>query len=336
MNKSVLLFITIVSIGIIIFLLLLNRLSSNKITSPFSPQVNTNNQNEEPEYSMSIEALKKRAYPESDIIIEETLSPGANYQQYIASYKSDGLKIYGLLTVPTSTKPEKGFPTIVFLHGYIPPKSYSTTQNYPLYQAVLARNGFITFKPDLRGHGNSEGNASGAHFSEAYVVDTLNNIAALKKYKDVDPNRIGVWGHSNGGEIGLRSMVVSSEIKAGVFWAGVVGSFEDMLETYNAKIPFMRDTPELVTKYGSPSANPTFWNKLDPYSYLKDISGPIQLHHGTADDSVPVELSIRLKEELEKVNKPVELYQYAGDDHNISTNFTPAWQRTIEFFKKHL
>jgi uncharacterized protein len=208
-----------------------------------------------------------------------------------------------------------------------------TTQDYVASQEGLARSGFITFKPDLRGHGKSEGEAFGAHFSEVYVVDTLNALSSLKNHTDVDPIRIGVWGHSNGGEIGLRSMVISSEIKAGVFWAGVVGSFRDMLETYNEKIPFLRRTSSLEMQFGLPSSNPEFWNTIDPYSYLNYISGPIQLHHGTADNEVPIELSLRLKEELEKIDKRVELYEYSGADHNLSNSFGTALQRTVDFFQ---
>lgn len=111
-----------------------------------------------------------------------------------------------------------------------------------------------------------------------------------------------------------------------------------MLETYNSRISFMRRrTPDLVVKYGSPSANPTFWNKLDPYSYLSDISGPIQLHHGKADSSVPIELSIHLKNALEKEGKLVEFYQYEGADHNFNgDSFTTAMQRSVDFFNKYL
>ena len=262
---------------------------------------------------------------------------GTNYRQFIASYLSEGLKIYGLLTIPTTPKPENGYPVIVFVHGYISPKKYSTTGNYPTYQATLARGGFITFKPDLRGHGNSEGEAASAHYSEKYVVDAMYAISYLKNYKDADPERIGYWGHSNGGEIGLRVILISPDIKAASFWAGVVGSYEDMLETYNDKISFLRNRNNpLVEEYGLPSKNPEFWNKLDPYYFLNDISIPIQLQHGTADSSVPIELSIQLKKELEKLNKIVEYYEYPGDDHNISKNSNVAWQRTIDFFKRNL
>jgi len=287
---------------------------------------------------MAIESLRNNKYLGDDFEIEEQLGNGSNYKQYIVSYQSEGLKIYGLLTVPTGQRPKNGFPAIIFIHGYISPQEYSTTGSYPTYQARLARSGFVTFKPDLRGHGNSEGEPVSAHYSEKYIVDTLYAISYLKNYKDVDPNRIGFWGHSNGGEIGLRIVVVSPDIKAASFWAGVVGSYKDMLETYNEKIRFLKNatSTELVRENKLPSKNPEFWNKLDPYTYLNDINAPIQLHHGTADSSVPAELSIRLKEELDKQNKKVEYYEYIGDDHNISKNVNIAFERTIDFYKKNL
>lgn len=331
----------ILGVGIIfifalaIFIVLSSNLFPN--SSSFPTHVTEAGSSEETS-PMFIELLRARSYPASEVVIEETLEPGTNYNRYIASYQSDGFKIYGLLTVPTALKPESGFPTIVFLHGYISPERYVTTQDYVASQDGLARNGFITFKPDLRGHGMSEGEATGAHFSETYVVDMINTFEALKTYEHVNPDRIGVWGHSNGGEIGLRAMVVSKEIKAGVFWAGVVGSFEDMLETYNAQIPFMRrSVPELVKLHGKPSENPAFWNKIDPYYYLADISGPVQLHHGTKDEQVPHELSLSLKTALERNGKTVEYYEYKGANHNFSGGaFGQAIERSVTFFNKYL
>lgn len=291
----------------------------------------------EKKHPMEIEVLRSREYSGEDFIIEKTLDNGSNYKQFIVSYLSEGLKIYGLLTVPLSLRPENGFPAIVFVHGHIPPKQYSTIKSYPTYQARLARAGFITFKPDLRGHGNSEGEPVSAHYSEKYAVDIMYAISYLKSYKDTDPNRIGYWGHSNGGEIGLRIIVISSDIKAASLWAGVVGSYKDIWETYNYKIPFLknRNNP-LIDEYGLPSTNPDFWDKIDPYFYLTDITIPVQLQHGTADKSVPIELSIHLRDELKKLNKQVEYFEYKGDNHNISNNVNIAFQRAIEFYKKSL
>ena len=287
---------------------------------------------------MDIEALRARDYPASGLTIEETLDPGGNYQRFIASYISDGSRIFGLLTIPNELKPEGGYPTILFLHGFIPPDTYVTTADYVASQDGLARSGFVTYKPDLRGHGRSEGIASGAHFSDAYVVDTLNALSALEIFDEVDPNRIGVWGHSNGGLLGLRAIVITDKLKASVFWAGVVGSYEDMLETYYSRIDFLqRLAPKVIAEFGLPSENPDHWKRVDPFSYLESINGPVQIHHGTSDSSVPVELSISLNEALLEAGKDVELFQYPGADHNLyGADFDAAMARTVEFFRKNL
>ena len=287
-------------------------------------------------YPMAIEALRQGQYPGGQFTVEQTLANGSNYSQMVVSYLSESLKIYGLLTIPLAPKPETGHPAVVFIHGHIPPAQYSTINDYPTYQAALTRGGFVTFKPDLRGHGNSEGEPSSAHYSEKYTIDTLNAIAYLKMHPEVDPNRLGYWGHSNGGEIGLRTILVNSDIKAASFWAGVVGSYVDMFETYVDDIGFLDQDNPLTQRFGRPSQNPEAWNQLDPYAYLNEINIPIQIQHGTNDDSVPLELSLSLKAALESAGKEVEYFEYAGDDHNIGQNSGTAWQRTINFYREHL
>ncbi len=52
-----------------------------------------------------------------------------------------------------ATSPDNGRPAIIFNHGYIPPEVYRTTERYVAYQDGFARNGYVTFKSDYRGHG---------------------------------------------------------------------------------------------------------------------------------------------------------------------------------------
>ena len=128
-------------------------------------------------------------------------------------------------------------------------------------------------------------------------MDTLFAMEYLKNFEDVNPERIGCWGHSNGGGIGLKLLLISEDVKAASLWAGMVGSYEDMLETYKRQIPFMqRDFNSLAIKEkGFPGENPEFWETVEPYYFLADIHSPVQLQHGTEDDGqVPVELSRHL------------------------------------------
>ena len=167
-----------------------------------------------PTHPLMIELMRQRTYPGSAPTIESKLEPGYNYDRYIASYLSEGLKIYALLTVPRGQKPATGWPVIVFIHGFIPPEQYRTTERYVAYVDALARSGYVVFRPDLRGHGSSEGEATGPYGTPDYTVDALNAVAAVKRYPDADADRIGMWGHSMGGHITLRAMVVTGDIKA--------------------------------------------------------------------------------------------------------------------------
>ena len=90
-------------------------------------------------HPLSIEAGRKTAYPGSPIKIEQNLPAGVNYSRYVASYQSDGFKIYALLTIPNGKKPATGWPIVVFNHGYIPPTQYRTTEKYVGYQDAFAR-----------------------------------------------------------------------------------------------------------------------------------------------------------------------------------------------------
>jgi dipeptidyl aminopeptidase/acylaminoacyl peptidase len=293
---------------------------------------------------MNVLAQRQTPYPGSEIVIEQELEPGSNYNRYYAYYLSEGLKIYALLTVPRGDPPPGGFPAIVFNHGYIPPDVYRTTERYIAYVDRLASSGYIVFRIDYRGHDRSEGEATGAYGNPGYTVDVLNAVSAIRSFPQANPQRIGMWGHSMGGYLTLRAMVVSQEVKAGVIWAGVVASYPDLLTRWRRSVGPTPTPPafarrwrfDWVERYGTPEENPEFWNGISSNSYLADISGPLQLHHGTADTDVPVLFSELLYEQMLQAGKLVELYTYDGDNHNLSGFFTLAMNRTIEFFDRYL
>ncbi|HEY6075023.1 MAG TPA: alpha/beta fold hydrolase, partial [Anaerolineales bacterium] len=154
---------------------------------------------------LAIETLRKGSYPGSQIVIEKELDRGANYRRYYAYYLSEGLKIYGLLTVPDGEMPPGGWPAILFNHGYIPPEIYKTTERYIAYVDRIARSGYIVFRIDYRGHDQSEGEARGAYGDPGYFIDVMNALASLKQFPQANPEKIGVWGHSMGGYLALRA-----------------------------------------------------------------------------------------------------------------------------------
>jgi dipeptidyl aminopeptidase/acylaminoacyl peptidase len=352
MNKYFMVF-SIVAVCIIGGIITYTQIAKNKsITknSTIPNQTNYGGPTNEPN-PLSIEYMRKQEYPGSDIVIEQTLPDGSNYSRYIASYKSDGLKIYALLTVPHGEQPTTGWPVIMFNHGYIPPEQYRTTEKYIAYTDAFSRNGYIVFKSDYRGHGNSEGNPDYPEYSTSYTIDILNAISSIKKYPGADANKIGIWGHSMGGSINMRALVVSKDIKAAEIWAGVVGTFQDLAANHHGSStrphPSITTAPGeptrrpngralLAQQYGDITTNPKFWQSIDPMTYIQDITAPIQIQHGTADEEVPYILSQKLDTALKNAGKTVTFYSYDGDNHNLSNNLTTALTRSVDFFDKYL
>lgn len=294
---------------------------------------------------LTIPYLRSREY-NSRLGGLEKYSDNGSYTSYLTSYSSDGLKINGLLTEPKGEKPQGGWPAIVFVHGYIPPATYRTTEKYVEYIDYLARNGFVVFKIDLRGHGDSEGEPGGAYYSSDYIIDLLNAYSALQNSDIVNRDKIGLWGHSMAGNVILRALAVKGEIPAASIWAGAVYTYLDMTEfgiqdgSYQPpsnqterqkRRQLLRDT------YGDPQGGNPFWKEVIPTNYLSDIKGAIQLNHAVNDDVVSIEYSRGLNRLLDGLAMPHELKEYSGGGHNISNpGFTPAMQNTVEFFNKYL
>ncbi len=339
------LFILLIILGLLIFIGLKTDEGNQKLNNIISETKNIVNDDSFSFIELTIPYLREREY-KSYLGERDKLSEHSSYTSYLTSYTSDNLKVNGLLTIPKSEAPAGGFPAIVFVHGYIPPESYRTTEKYVAYIDYLARNGFVVFKIDLRGHGDSEGEAGGAYYSSDYVIDTLNAYSALENFDLVNPQKIGLWGHSMAGNVTFRSLVIKKHIPALVIWAGAGYTYSDILEYRigdNSYRPPPQNTErarkrkELMDNYGEFNPLSWFWKLVVPTNYLSDVSGNIEIHHAVDDSVVNIEYSRNLIKVLDKTDIKHNLFEYQSGGHNItSSSFDTAMQRTVEFFKENL
>lgn len=294
--------------------------------------------------AFTIDGLRARDYQGGPIATERDLGGQSGYRNSVVSYQSDGLKIYALMSVPNGPKPAGGWPVIIFNHGYINPANYQTNgSEYREFIATFARAGYVVIKPDYRGHGQSQGAPEGGHFSVDYAIDELNLIASIKQDADLNAGRIGLFGHSMGGHVALRTIVVSKDVKATVLMAGVVGSFEDIFYNWPHS-PVTTDLPavvqtmrqNLIAKYGTPKTNPDFWNKASAIHYVRDVTGAVQINQDADDSVVPKIFADHLNTVMTAAHKPVEYYVYPGDDHQFIQNRALLLQRAVAFYKAHL
>ena len=294
---------------------------------------------------LTIPYLRSREY-KSTLGTREKYQDKSNYTSYLTSYNSDGLKINGLLTIPKGDVPSGGFPAIVFVHGYIAPSIYETTNKYVDYVDYLAKNGFVVFKIDLRGHGDSDGEAGGAYYSSDYVVDTLNAYSALQSSDFVNPKNIGLWGHSMAGNVTFRSFVAKQNIPALVVWAGAGYTYSDLLDyrimdnSYRAP----EQTTERAKKrqllrdaHGDFSPESSFWKQVVPTNYLDGVKGAVLLEHSTDDNVVSVQYSRNLNNILNNTSIRHGFDEYTSGGHNLTgPSFVKAMQKTVDFYNQNL
>lgn len=298
-----------------------------------------------PFFNMTIPGLRERKY-NSELSTLNKYKDFPNYTSYLTSYLSDGLKINALLTIPKGEVPQGGYPAIVFVHGYIPPSLYKTTEKYVEYVDYLARNGFVVLKIDLRGHGDSEGEPSGAYYSGDYVVDTLNAYSALQNAEFVNSKEVGLWGHSMAGNIVFRSFVVKKDIPAVVIWAGAVYTYEDLTkyrlndQSYRPPEDRSRVNEERVRlrdTYGDFNSGSSFWKEVVPTNYLDGVTGSLEVHHAVNDTVVNIGYSRDLMKILDGTSISHTLYEYPSGGHNITgSSFSEAMSRTTAFFDENL
>lgn len=270
-----------------------------------------------------IESLRERDYQPGQITIESTLSDNQSYTGYLISYLSDELKIYGRMNVPVGNGP---FPVIILDHGYFSTSSFTSGDGTQTMADILARNGYLTLASDYRGFGKSENDGQGSrgHRPE-YAIDVLNLIASVNSFDKADPNRIGMWGHSMGGEVSIRTAEVTDKIKALVLWAPTSANPSENAAFYGRGRHFNTSAPSQGTE-GNPSTND-----------LRYMNAPISLHQGLADTEVDPQWSKELNEALKKEGKTVEYFEYPGQDHNFrNLGWDVISKRTIDFFDRYL
>lgn len=288
---------------------------------------------------------RARAWPSIDVLMEREPDGGAlalgtvqernpAYTRYFMTYRSGELSISGIMNVPTGDGP---FPVLILNHGYIDPAVYTNGRGLRREQDYLARQGFVVIHPDYRNHAQSDRVDDGELENRlGYAEDVINLVAAVRAsdLPFLDPDRIGMLGHSMGGGIAQTIAVAKPDlVSAIVLYAPVSMDYRDSYERY------MRGSgraERIASRYGSPSDNPSFWDGMSPAVYADRISVPILLFQGTEDESVSKEWSDRTAVLLESKGKTFEYVVYPGEGHEFGPEWEDFISRSARFFRDRL
>jgi len=270
------------------------------------------------------------------LTLETVLAENSAYTRHQISYRSNGLRISGILNIP---KGEGPFPLIILNHGFIAPSVYTVGRGLKREQDYLARHGFAVLHTDYRGHGESDPSPDTRMVYDAgleYSMDSANAINAVRQARlpNVDSSRVGMLGHSLGGGVTLNIATAHPEmVDAVVLYAPV---HSDAWENFMRWRSMREEGDNTRALLGTREQSPAVWNALSSLSALNVIDDPILLFHGTKDSDVPVEWSEFLHRELTSLNKDVNYVVYEGEKHEFIPKWEDFMQRTVSFFASNL
>jgi dipeptidyl aminopeptidase/acylaminoacyl peptidase len=235
---------------------------------------------------------------------------------------------------------------IILLHGYFDRAYYWSGAGTEEVAGFFNGHGYLTIAPDFRSWGESDTGAS--LFHSGLVVDTLNLISSLPSLPQADPARVGLWGHSMGGGVATKALVVDSRIHAAVLYAPNSADDADIIgrwgpgclpgqsqaagdkcnpaEVISPELPI-----EIVSAYLETAADSQLLRQIAPLYHLEQVTAPVQIHIGTADGAgaaeTPPEWSEKLYEALQAAGKDVAYYVYPDQGHFFNGD---SWALLLE------
>jgi len=285
---------------------------------------------------VTIDALSVKSFNGAELTLIKLLAETNKYTKHSVTYRSENLKVSGVLYIPKGKGP---FPGVVLGHGYIDTKINKNGQGMRREQDYLASRGFIVLHTDYRNHSFGDNDPdSQLKFRMDYSTDVINAGLALRnsKIRTLDKRKIAYMGRSMGGGIGFNVAVAKSA--EGIFSSFVLfaPTSANYVENFNK---WGRGNPEranpLVKFVGLPEENSSFWASLSPENYWSQVSSPIMIHHGDKDESCPIRWARAAAKGLKASGQDVTLHIYRGEGHNLMAGWGKAMARSIDFMGRN-
>ena len=322
-------------------------------------------------YPYTIEGLREHDYQGGKVKVGDVLEETELYTRFSISYPSDGLTIMGIMQVPKTG--QVPFPVIIMNHGFFSRLVYASGDGTDRAAEFLNRRGYLTLSSDYRTWGDSDVGPS--LFYSGLAIDVINLLDAIPSIPQADSDRIGMWGHSMGGGVTLKVLVVNAgrvvpsstsgnnrtipEIKAAVLYStvsaddadiiarwgpGCVGDYikgERLYGCNSSDILPLDLPPGLIQAYKDAANDPVLLEQVAAIHYLDNVTAPVQISYGTEDGTLfsgtPPEWSQKTYQAFLDAGKQAELFAYEGEGHSfVEDKWWAFMERSAQFFDKYV
>jgi len=246
----------------------------------------------------------------------------------------DDLALDGFMLRPPNFDPTQSYPLIVYVYGEVAGQTVRDrwVGDRNLWHLLMTQRGYVVASIDNRGTPSLKGRAwRKALYGGIGVLSSRDQFDALQhllqEHAWLDPQRVGIWGHSGGGSMTLNMLFRYPEAYAvGVARAPV--SDQRLYDAiYQERYSGLLDEHAEGYRDGS------------PITHAAGLKGKLLLVHGTGDDNVHYQSSELLINELVRLNKPFDFLAYPNRRHGIRSGEGTElhlYSMMTRYFDEHL
>jgi len=173
---------------------------------------------------------------------------------------------------------------------------------------MLTQKGYIVISVDNRGtpgRGRDFAHSTYMQLGKYEVEDQIEAARQLGRLGYIDETRIGIWGWSYGGFMSSNALFKGNDVFKMAIAVAPVTSWRFYDSIY---------TERYMT---TPQENPSGYDENSPINHVDKLKGDYLLIHGTGDDNVHVQNTMRIIEALVQANKQFEWMIYPDKNHGI-------------------
>jgi len=212
---------------------------------------------------------------------------------------------------PKDFDPSKKYPLLMFVYGG--PGSQQVTNswgggNYLWHQMLANEKGYIIACVDNRGTGARGSEFKKMTYKELGKYESDDQISAAQYFGTlsyIDASRIGIWGWSYGGFMSSTCLTKGADVFKAAIAVAPVTNWRYYDNIYTERYMQL------------PKDNEEGYDKNSPINMVDKLKGKYLLVHGTGDDNVHFQNSVKMVEKMVELNKPFQSAYYPDKNHGI-------------------
>lgn len=263
------------------------------------------------QYNLRSTATGKIIRPiEDNADLKNKLSNYSLSTKEFSTIEINGNELNMWMIKPRDFDPNKKYPLLMY--QYSGPGSQKVANSWndtnDFWHQSLVQKGYIVACVDGRGTGFKGAAFKKVTYKQLVHFETLDQIEVARKLGQkpfIDAERIGIWGWSYGGHMSTNCILKGNDVFSLAIAVAPVTSWRFYDTIYTER--FMQ----------TPQENPEGYDLNSPFNYPELLKGDYLLIHGSGDDNVHLQNTMRMAEALVQANKPFELMIYPDKNHGI-------------------